>query len=64
MAQPRQLCVALNADSFCAALKKLSFGKEVLHQTFGVSILLERGGTEEPELGKLEEGSLDWLKEA
>ena len=40
-AQPRQLCLALSAGSFYGALRKFSFGKQVLslHQSLG-----ERGG--------------------
>ena len=46
--QPRQLYVALSADSFCAALRKFSYDREVLswrlQQTLGKSDLWERGG--------------------
>ena len=47
MAQPGQLCGALSACSLCAALKRVSSGKQVLrleHQTFGERSLWERGG--------------------
>ena len=67
-AQPIQLCVAWNADSFCAALEKFSFGRNV-RQTVGKSNLWERGevwGAEEQRLGEhmMVEVSLERLKEA
>ena len=65
--QPRLLGEAQTAESFCAALRNLSFGESgmswSLHQTFGRSNLSERGvvwGTEEEGLGAhgTEEGPL------
>ena len=64
--QPRKLCEAQSADSFCAALRK-PFWRCVsswsLHQTHGESLLQERGevcGVEGQGLGALwmEEGLL------
>ena len=65
--QPRLLGEAQTAESFCAALRNLSFGESgmslSLHQTFGRSNHWERGvvwGTEEEGLGAhgTEEGPL------
>ena len=70
--QPRKLCEAQSADSFCAALRKPSW-RHVwswnLHQTHGESLLQERGevcGVEGQGLGALwmEEGLLQRLGEA
>ena len=65
-AQPRQLCVVLSASSFYGALRKFSFGKQVLslHQSLG-----ERGdvwGDAEQGLGAhgMEEELLQRLMEA
>ena len=47
MAQPRQLCGELSACNFCAALERVSLGKQGLtldFQTFGGRRLWERGG--------------------
>ena len=73
-AQPRQLCGALSACSFCAALKRFSFGKQVWrlkHQTFGERNHWERGavwgaGAEEQTQGThgMEVGSLQRLRGA
>ena len=67
--QPKQLCVAPSANSFCAALKKLSFGQLVLFWDLWESSLQERGGVlgaDEQELGMhgREEGPLQGLQEA
>ena len=71
--QPRKLCEAQSADSFCAASRK-PFWRHVwswgLHQTHGESILQERGEVwdvvEGQGLGALwmEEGLLQRLGEA
>ena len=47
MAQPRQLCGELSACNSCAALERVSFGKQGLtldFQTFGGRSLWGRGG--------------------
>ena len=47
MAQLRQLCGALSACSFCAAVKRVSSGQQacrLCHQNFGERSLWERGG--------------------
>ena len=67
--QLRQLCEALSACSFCAAVKRVSSGQQVWrlgHQTFGERSLWERGGVwyaGEQELGTqgMEEGTLQRL---
>ena len=70
--QPRKLCVAPSAESFCASLRKPSW-RHVwswsLHQTHGESSLQERGevwGVQGQGLGALgmEEGLLQRLGEA
>ena len=66
MAQPRQLCVILSVDSFCAALMKISSGFSwswsLLHQILGESNHGGRGAVWDigEELGGhgMEEGSL------
>ena len=66
MAQPRQLCVILSVDSFCAALMKISSGFSwswsLLHQILGESNHAGRGAVWDvgEELGGhgMEEGSL------
>lgn len=69
--QLKQPDVALHADSFCAALRKLSSGKLILFcglkQALGERSFQERGGVwgaGEQELGKREEGSLQRHGEA
>ena len=42
--QLKQLCGALSACSFCAAVKRVSSGQRVWRQTFGERSLWERGG--------------------
>ena len=69
MAQPRQLCGELSACNFCAALGRVSFGKQGLtldFQTFGGRSLWGRGGVwgaGEQELGSqgMEEEQLQRL---
>ena len=63
--QLKQPGVALHADSFCSALRKLSSGKLILFcglkQALGERSFQERGGVwgaGEQELGKREEGPL------
>ena len=69
--QLQQLGVALSADSFCVAWRKLSSGELVLSlglkQVLGKRGLQERGGVwgaVEQELGGREEGSLQRQGEA
>ena len=69
MAQPRQLCGELSACNLCAALERVSFGKQGLtldFQTFGERSLWGRGGVwgaGEQELGSqgMEEEQLQRL---